>query len=61
MKGNLLLLLRNMISTLLSNAAKITQIVDKYLGKGKKVSEATPDQAELIHLVVTEMKEDLMK
>lgn len=44
-----------------SNAAKITQIVDKYLGKGKKVSEATPDQAELIHLVVTEMKEDLMK
>ena len=44
-----------------SNAAKITQVVDKYLGKGKKVSEATPDQAELIHLIVTEIKEDLMK
>ena len=44
-----------------SNAAKITQVVDKYLGKGKKVSEATPDQAELIHLIVNEIKEDLMK
>jgi hypothetical protein len=43
-----------------SNAAKITQIVDKYLGKNKKVSEATPDQAEFIHLIVTEIKEDLM-
>lgn len=43
-----------------TNGLKITQIVDKYLGKGKKVGEATPDQAELIHLIVTEMKEDLM-
>ena len=43
-----------------SNAAKITQIVDKYLGRNKKVSEATPDQAEFIHLIVTEIKEDLM-
>lgn len=43
-----------------TNGLKITQIVDKYLGKGKKVGEATPDQAELIHLIVTEIKEDLM-
>ena len=43
-----------------TNGLKITQVVDKYLGKGKKVGEATPDQAELIHLMVEEVKEDLM-
>jgi hypothetical protein len=43
-----------------TNGLKITHVVDKYLGKGKKVGEATPDQAELIHLIVTEIKEDLM-
>lgn len=43
-----------------TNGIKITQVVDKYLGKGKKVGDATPDQAELIHLIVTEIKEDLM-
>lgn len=41
-------------------APRITQIVDKYLGKGKKVSDATMDQAEFISLIVTEMKEDLL-
>ena len=30
---------------------RITQIVDKYLGRGKKVAEATIDQAELISLI----------
>ena len=44
-----------------TNGVKITQIVDKYLGKGKKAGDATPDQAELIYLIVTEIKEDLMK
>ena len=39
---------------------KITQIVDKYLGRGKKVSEATPDQAEFINLIVIEIKEELL-
>ena len=43
-----------------TNGLKITQIVDKYLGKGKKVGDATPDQAEFIYLIITEMKEDLM-
>ena len=37
---------------------KITRIVDKYLGKGKKVSDATVEQAELIYLVVEEIKEE---
>lgn len=40
-----------------SNAVKITSIVDKYLGKGKKVSECTPDQAEQIDLVVHDLSE----
>lgn len=43
-----------------SNAPKITAIVDKYLGKGKKVAEATPEQAELIHLINIELKEDIL-
>lgn len=43
-----------------TNGVKITQIVDRYLGKGKKVSEATPEQAELINLIVEEIKQDLM-
>lgn len=43
-----------------SNAPKITAVVDKYLGKGKKVAEATPEQAELIHLINIELKEDIL-
>ena len=43
-----------------SNGPKITSIVEKYLGKGKKVNDATPDQAEFIHLIVSEIKEDLI-
>ena len=44
-----------------TNGPKITQIIDKYLGKGKKISETTPDQAEFIYLIVEEIKSDLMK
>lgn len=39
---------------------RITQIIDKYLGKGKKVSQTTRDQAELIYLIVDEIKSELM-
>ena len=42
-------------------APRITQIVDRYLGRGKKVSEATIDQAEFISLINGEIKEELMK
>lgn len=44
-----------------SNAIKITSVVDKYLGKGKKVSDTVPEQAEFIYLIIQEIKEDLMK
>ena len=43
-----------------SNAVKLTAIVDKYLGKGKKVADATPDQSELIYLIINEIKSDLL-
>lgn len=39
-----------------SNAAKITSIVDKYLGKGKKVGDCTPEQAEQIDLIVHDLE-----
>ena len=41
-------------------APMISQIVEKYLGKGKKASDTTPDQAEFLYLINTELKEDLL-
>ena len=43
-----------------SNGPKVTQIIERYLGKGKKIAEATRDQAEFIYLIVEEIKADLM-
>lgn len=43
-----------------TNAMKITAIVDKYLGKNKKVCDATPAQAEFIYLIVEEIKATLI-
>ena len=40
-----------------TNGAKLTHIIDRYLGKGKKVSDATIEQAEFIHLINEEIKE----
>ena len=37
----------------------ITRIVEKYLGRGKKVSEASAEQAEFIYLIVREIKDEL--
>lgn len=39
---------------------RITQIIEKYLGKGKKVSQCTRDQVEQLSLIVIEVK-DLLK
>ena len=55
---------QDLVGTLMSkgttNGPKITAIVEKYLGKGKKVSDSTPEQAEFIHLIVSDIKSDLM-
>ena len=37
---------------------RVTQIVEKYLGKNKKMSGVTRDQAELVYLVVSEMEDE---
>lgn len=39
-----------------SNGIKITSVVEKILGKNKKVTEATPEQAELIYLINDELR-----
>lgn len=36
---------------------KITQIIEKYLGKGKKVSQCTSNQAEALDLIIVDLKE----
>jgi len=41
-------------------APRITQVVERYLGRGRKISEATLDQAELVFYVVKEIKETLI-
>lgn len=41
-------------------APRITQIVEKYLGKGKKMSGVSRDQAELVYLVVSEIDDELV-
>lgn len=38
---------------------RIVSIVEKYLGKGKKIADSTIDQVDLIYLVVSELKADL--
>ena len=44
-----------LMSTNQSNAGKITTIVEKYLGKGKKVSDCSSEQAEQVDLIVQEL------
>lgn len=39
---------------------RVTSIVDKYLGTGKKVNQATPDQAEMIFLINADIEEELL-
>lgn len=52
---------QNLVSDIMSknqsNAAKIVTITERYLGKGKKASETTPEQAEFIFLINQELKE----
>ena len=43
-----------------TNGPKITQIIERYLGKGKRIAETTREQAEFIYLIVNDIKTDLM-
>ena len=39
----------------------LTAIIEKYLGKGRKVSETTPAQADFIFLINDEIKREVLK
>lgn len=43
-----------------NNGAKISQIIERYLGKGKRIVETSRDQAEFIYLIVSDMKLELL-
>ena len=49
-------LVRSLMATA-ANEPKITAIVEKYLGKGKKVSTCTVDQVEQLDLILSDLKE----
>ena len=48
----------NLMNKGTTNGPKITTIVEKYLGKGKKVSDTTPEQAEFVQLIITDLKDE---
>ena len=41
-------------------SSKIVYIIEKYLGKGKKINQCTRDQVEMIQMINSEIK-DLIK
>ena len=41
-------------------APRMTEIIEKYLGKGKKIAETRRDQAEFVYLIVQDIKETLV-
>lgn len=43
-----------------TNGPKITAIIEKYLGKGKKIAEIKPEQAEFVYLIIGDIKETLI-
>ena len=53
-------LVGNLMQASEANGPKITKIIDKYLGKGRKIADATPEQVEMINLIVTEIEDELM-
>lgn len=50
-------LVGDLMSANQSNATVITTIVERYLGKGKKVGDCTAEQCEQIDLIVRDLKE----
>jgi len=42
-------------------AGKIIELTNKYLGKGKKVTETTSEQAEQVYLIVTDLEDEMNK
>ena len=42
-------------------AGKIIELTNKYLGKGKKITETTSEQAEQVYLIVTDLEDEMNK
>jgi len=42
-------------------AGKIIELTDKYLGKGKKITETTSEQAEQVYLIVSDLEDEMKK
>lgn len=40
-----------------SNAVKITSIIEKYLGRGRKVADCTPTQCEQLELIILDLQD----
>ena len=40
-------------------APRISETVSKYLGKGKRISDCTPDQVDIVELIVSDLKEQI--
>lgn len=40
-------------------APRIAETVSKYLGKGKKISDCTPDQVDMVELILSDLKEQV--
>ena len=55
LKANFQALVSQLMNANQSNGIKITEIVEKYLGKNKKVSECTEAQAEQLNSIVEEL------
>ena len=53
-------LVGQLMSSGTTNGPKITAIVERYLGKGRKVSDTTESQAEFVNLIISDIKAELM-
>jgi hypothetical protein len=53
-------LVGQLMSSGTTNGPKITAIVERYLGKGRKVSDTTEAQAEFVNLIISDIKAELM-
>lgn len=53
-------LVGQLMSSGTTNGPKITAIVERYLGKGRKVSDTTESQAEFVNLIISDIKSELM-
>ena len=57
MMGQVNILISKLMTLNQSNAVKITSIIEKYLGKGRKVADCTPTQCEQLELIILDLND----